>query len=315
MLFRTATLLLPLTVVVAAATNKATIDDNSSSSSSEAGTPSRRRRKNLMAKKNYLQPAQPPTQTPDDHGVYGGYPRVTIKNKTNYAASGQVTYLGDATGFVDPDFFHINPGETWIGHNRGLGLLACVMANMNVPTIVNARDYQSSGTSYAAFEIVFNVTDGGFIAQRVGQKWPGPLNPLVSCIAQANMLFTCGGLDPDTCGTNPYRTYHPVWPPICPFLTGEKGHHHRGYCVCPAEFTCNDSQGQVKWNTCDEILCPEQTSKPTLVTPQPTPQPVKPSVKPTMSPTKAKQHDPTTNSALSVGRLSKIRVIPSISNA
>ena len=146
MLIRAATLLLSMTVAVAAATatTKATID---SSSSGEEGTPSRHRR-NLVAKKTQQEPAP---QTPDVPGGYGGYPLVTIENKTGYAASGQLFYLGNPQVIM----FHVNPGETWTASdNRGVGLaylIKCVMVNVNdearvVPNPM-AESYQSTGTS------------------------------------------------------------------------------------------------------------------------------------------------------------------------
>ena len=69
----------------------------------------------------------------------------------------------------------------------------------------NAEKYQSSGTSYAAFEIVFNVDDGYGVARPGGSR-SGP------------HLEDCGNFYPtpsswyETCGK--FNKYHSVWPPI-----------------------------------------------------------------------------------------------------
>ena len=261
MLFRLATLLVSMAVAGAVATTKATID--SSNSSSKAVTPFRRRR-NLVAKKTQREPTPAPaTQTPDDPGGYGSYPRVTVENKTDYPASGQFFYLSYSH---DKVMFHINPGETWISpDNRGVSLIQCVMANVNdaarvVPNPI-AESYQSSGTSYAAFEIVYASTDNpvfDFIVQRPGGNRSGKHMATCNELAADDTALCGRTFDPKTCGDNPWEKYHSVWPPIC-------GDPSTGStCVCPAVPFCNERF----WDPygCDSIPCPpsaEPTTPPT----------------------------------------------------
>ena len=265
MLIRAATLLLSMTVAVAAATTKATID--SSSSSGKEGTPSRHRR-NLVVKKTQQEPTPSP-QTSDDPGGYGGYPLVTVENKTSYAASGQFFYLGHTHTKI---MFHVNPGEKWTAPGtRTNGLVQCVMANVNDAHWVNpnlmAESYQSTGTSYAAFEIVDdydNPAGFDFVVQRPGGNRSGP--HIQDCHGQAERdMLLCGRtFDPKTCGDKPYSKYHSVWPPICGAPTT---HHDGGTCVCPAVPFCKE----FFWSpyTCDSrerIPCPpsaEPTTPPT----------------------------------------------------
>ena len=89
--------------------------------------------------------------------------RVTVKNKTNYTASGQVVYsivqCVYSTISENKELLYVDSGETWTSAiDRGAHLLKCVMTiSDGVPIPLNmAEDYQSTGTSYAAFEIVFN---------------------------------------------------------------------------------------------------------------------------------------------------------------
>ena len=89
--------------------------------------------------------------------------RVTVKNKTNYTASGQVVYsivqCVYSTISENKELLYVDSGETWTSAiDRGAHLLKCVMTiSDGVPIPLNmAEDYQSTGTSYAAFEIVFD---------------------------------------------------------------------------------------------------------------------------------------------------------------
>ena len=57
------------------------------------------------------------------------------------------------------ELLYVDSGETWTSAiDRGAHLLKCVMTiSDGVPIPLNmAEDYQSTGTSYAAFEIVFD---------------------------------------------------------------------------------------------------------------------------------------------------------------
>jgi len=231
MLFRTATtLLLSMAVACAAATTKATIDSNSNG---EEGTPFRRRR-NLVAKKFYRGPTQPPTTqpSPDDHGGYGSYPQVTVENKTYYAASGQVVYsVGNWAAPHKPDMFHLNPGETWTAPDeRNVKLIRCVMATLDgLPVPLNmARDYESTGTSFSQFEIIYKANADGFVVERPGGNYVGwhiadCANLAKRACTDYYIYPTCGDEDPythpESCGDYPWRIYHPVWPPVdgmCP---------------------------------------------------------------------------------------------------
>jgi len=136
------------------------------------------------------------------------YPKVNIKNKTTRPASGMVEYLAGAS-VCEADLYHVNPGEIWTApKDRGVCLVRCVTVFPDAPIPFNiAEKYQSTGTSYAAFEIVFTVDDG-FKVVRPGGNRSGP------------HLEACGNFYPDkteiekeeTCGK--FNKYHSVWPPI-----------------------------------------------------------------------------------------------------
>ena len=209
-----------MAIAGAVATTTATIDSSNSNISSKAGTPFCRRRNLVSKKKNYGGPTQPP-QTPDDHGSYGGgYPRVNIKNNSNHAASGQVLYsLID----VQPTWFHVNPGETWTApYDRGINLVTCIMANLDVPIPLNiADDYQSTGTSYAAFEITFSHIECKYLVHRLGDI-THTKPPFANCETMMKhrcesttyVHHECPERDPESCTDYPWRTYHEVWPPV-----------------------------------------------------------------------------------------------------
>ena len=134
------------------------------------------------------------------------YPKVNIKNKTIYPASGIVVYAGGC----DADLYHVNPGETWMApKDRGICLVRCVMANLDLPIPFNiAKEYQSSGTSYAAFEIL-NDDFLGFLVQRPGGNKSG--QHLANCSYAAKLWID--SLDySESCGF--WNKYHSVWPPI-----------------------------------------------------------------------------------------------------
>ena len=81
-----------------------------------------------------------------------------------------------------------------------------MLANPDVVIPLNiANEYQSSGTSYAAFEIVFDASDGSFFVQRPGGNRSGP--HLEYCPSYADFFYL-----EDACTDQ----YHSVWPPIIP---------------------------------------------------------------------------------------------------
>ena len=175
--------------------------------------------------------------------------------------------------------FHINPGETWTGReDRDAKLVTCVIANVDVPTIFKAEDYQSTGTSYAAFEIVFDADDTVFdyVVQRPGGNPSGP--HIESCAAKArkHTSLCSRTLDPITCGDYPFEKYHSVWPPIC----DKPNFGTKVLCVCPAAPFCNE-------RLYDPYTCDKEGS--------PCPPTAEPTVKPTEAPQTAKPTEQPTN--------------------
>ena len=208
------------------------------------------RKKSKISKKASTQPPQ----TPDDHGGYGGYPRVNIKNKTKVAASGMVTYRGSY--HCKGDLYHVNPGETWTAPtDRGICLVVCVLANPDVPIPLNiAEAYHSSGTSYAEFEIVFDVDEARYVVQRPGGNIPG------------KHIWNCDTKGPMPDYQSPACTdrYHNPWPPTIP---GK----------------CNEDPLRTSKPTVQPTEAPPPTEKPTMpptaapqLTKKPTVQPTKP---------------------------------------
>ena len=103
----------------------------------------------------------------------------------------------------------MNPGEIWTApKDRGICLVRCVTVCPDAPIPFNiAESYQSTGTSYAAFEITFTVDDGYGVARPGGNR-SGP--HLYDCEDLLNYHIPTSWYE--TCGK--FNKYHSVWPPI-----------------------------------------------------------------------------------------------------
>ena len=95
----------------------------------------------------------------------GGYPRVTIVNKTNQTLSGKIKYLS-VFGLCKDDSYTVLPDQTFTPiANRGLCLLTEITGTSQDGKSVIS--YTSSGTSFSKFGIVTNPVTEEFEAHRV----------------------------------------------------------------------------------------------------------------------------------------------------
>jgi len=96
----------------------------------------------------------------------GGYPRVTIVNKTNQTLSGKIKYLS-VFGLCKDDSYSVAPGQTFTPiANRGLCLLTEITGTSQDGKS-SVIPYTSSGTSFSKFGIVTNPVTEEFEAHRV----------------------------------------------------------------------------------------------------------------------------------------------------
>ena len=106
----------------------------------------------------------------------GGYPQVTIVNKTKQTIKGTIKYLS-VLGLCKDDSYTVLPDQTFTPIvNRGLCLLTEITGTSNDGKTVVA--YKSSGTSYSRFGIVTNPITEALEAHRVnGDGKPIDIQP------------------------------------------------------------------------------------------------------------------------------------------
>ncbi len=82
------------------------------------------------------------------------YPKVKIHNSTPYICKGKVFY---ASIFCSDDNYTVTPSpDTWVAASRGVCLVTKITAHVHLDdgTIVEAKPYTSSGTSYSDFSVI-----------------------------------------------------------------------------------------------------------------------------------------------------------------
>lgn len=82
-----------------------------------------------------------------------GYPRIKIKNTTDYVVYGEVDYLSFLCS--DDNWAAVGQGH-WLGPERGLCLLTKITGYVSVGgNIIRAEPYTSSGTAvYSEFKLI-----------------------------------------------------------------------------------------------------------------------------------------------------------------
>lgn len=94
------------------------------------------------------------------------YPLVKITNATKWYVSGKVDYMSP---FCSNDDYGVGSLASWEAKSRGICLLTKITAQVQTDHgTIEAKAYESSGTSYSQFAVL-EVAPGKFIVTRVVQ--------------------------------------------------------------------------------------------------------------------------------------------------
>jgi len=141
----------------------------------------------------------------DAHGIVlysnkGGYPYVTITNKTPYNMVGfrhppesrNVVYLGFPFCSPDEILDGIAAGQTWSATSRGVCLVESIDAYLLGSTqLMKCDSYKSSGTSYSQFYIIMNGENACCVQSSHGSGVCGPSGPSTDCTFCGDRSYCC----------------------------------------------------------------------------------------------------------------------------
>jgi len=138
----------------------------------------------------------------------GGYPYVTITNKTPYNSVGfpleirVVEYTGGSI-ICSPDkiFDGIAAYQTWSATSRGVCLVKSIDATLSTPTgWKKCVSYKSSGTSYSQFYIIMNGENECCVQSSHESGVCDPTNQCALCGDRSNCCHPNGGWNSDCPG-------------------------------------------------------------------------------------------------------------------